>query len=178
LNTCGSGIAGWLDVWRPSISAWSGSCRRPAGRRSERGSLDAPPTLSEGVVQEACRAAIGAGLVRSAHDISEGGVAVALAEACVSGPSPVGVEVALPDSAAAPHEVMFGEGPSRIVVSVSPDAERSFERLMAESGAPWRWIGQVGGDRLIIRSGGASPIDLALDRGAQAWRSGFAQYVS
>jgi hypothetical protein len=73
---------------------------------------------------------------------------------------------------------MFGEGPSRIVVSVPPDSERSFERLMAESGAPWRWIGQVGGDRLIIRSGGASAIDLTLDRGAQAWRSGFAQYVS
>jgi hypothetical protein len=49
---------------------------------------------------------------------------------------------------------------------------------MAESGAPWRWIGQVGGERLIIRSGGVSAIDLALDRGAQAWRSGFAQYVS
>ena len=146
--------------------------RRVAGRL-------APLDLGvERVVQEACRAAIGAGLVRSAHDISEGGVAVALAEACVSGPSPVGVEVDLPESAAAPHGVMFGEGPSRIVVSVPPDAERSFERLMAESGAPWRWIGQVGGDRLIIRSGGASAIDLALEQGAQAWRSGFAQYVS
>jgi phosphoribosylformylglycinamidine (FGAM) synthase-like enzyme len=90
----------------------------------------------------------------------------------------VGVEVDLPESGAARHGVMFGEGPSRIVVSVPPDAERSFERLMAESSAPWRWIGQVGGDRLIIRSGGASAIDLALEQGAQAWRSGFAQYVS
>ena len=146
--------------------------RRVAGRL-------APLDLGvERLVQEACRAAIGAGLVRSAHDISEGGVAVALAEACVSGPGPVGVEVDLPESAAAPHGVMFGEGPSRIVVSVPPDAERSFERLMAESGVPWRWIGQVGGDRLVIRSGGASAIDLALEQGAQAWRSGFARYVS
>jgi hypothetical protein len=73
---------------------------------------------------------------------------------------------------------MFGEGPSRIVVSVPTGADRSFERLMVESGVPWRWIGRVGGDRLVIRSGGAPAIDLALAQGAQAWRSGFARHVS
>jgi hypothetical protein len=87
------------------------------------------------------------------------------------------VEVEL-ESAMPLHLVLFGEGPSRIVVSVPPHAERHFERLMGEFAVPWRWIGRVGGDRLVFRTGGASVINLSLDRSAQAWRSGFARHVS
>jgi hypothetical protein len=74
--------------------------------------------------------------------------------------------------------LLFGEGPSRIVVSVPAEAERHFEQLMGEFRVPWRWIGRVGGDRLVIRTGGASIINLSLDRIAQAWRSGFERLVS
>jgi phosphoribosylformylglycinamidine synthase len=130
----------------------------------------------ERVVQEACRAAIGAGLVRSAHDSAEGGLAVALAEACVSGPRPVGAEIALASAASLPL-ALFGEGPSRIVLSVPAHAERHFERLMGEFTVPWRWIGRVGGDRLVIRTGGAPVISVSLQESAQAWRSGFERYV-
>ena len=70
--------------------------RRVAGRL-------APLDLGlERAVQEACRAAIGARLLRSAHDCAEGGLAVALAEACVSGPRPVGAEIELAFGVAAP----------------------------------------------------------------------------
>jgi phosphoribosylformylglycinamidine synthase len=127
-------------------------------------------------VQEACRAAIGARLLRSAHDAAEGGLAVALAESCLSGPAPMGVEVDIPGSGA-PHEALFGEGPSRVVVSVPAEAERHFERLMGEFAVPWRWIGRVGGDRLVIRSGGVPVVDLSLSRCAEAWRNGFARHV-
>jgi len=48
---------------------------------------------------------------------------------------------------------------------------------MGEFAVPWRWIGRVGGDRLVIRAGGASVIDLAVDRSALAWRNGFERYV-
>jgi len=144
--------------------------RRVAGRL-------APLDLGvERQVQEACRAAIGARLVRSAHDCAEGGLAVALGEGCVSGPAPVGVEIELP-SAAPLSLLLFGEGPSRIVVAVRAEGERHFERLMGEFAVPWRWIGRVGGDRLVIRAGGASVIDLSVDRSALAWRSGFERYV-
>jgi len=144
--------------------------RRVAGRL-------APLDLGlERAAQEACRAAIGAQLVRAAHDCSEGGLAVALAEGCVSGPAAVGAEIEL-DSQAPLPVLLFGEGPSRIVVTIPAAAERHFEQLMREFAVPWRWIGRVGGDRLVIRVGGARVIDLAVDRGVLAWRTGFERYV-
>ncbi|MGH7349617.1 MAG: AIR synthase-related protein, partial [Candidatus Rokuibacteriota bacterium] len=132
----------------------------------------------ERAVQEACRAAIGARLVASAHDCAEGGLAVALAEACVSGPRRQGVDVELPAGGARTDLTLFGEGPSRVVVSVKAEGARHFEQLMGEFRAPWRWIGWVGGDRLVVRAGGGSLVDLDLDRIASAWRGGFERYVS
>ncbi len=128
-------------------------------------------------VQAACRAAIEAGLVASAHDCAEGGIAVALAEAAVTAPVAIGAEVTLPAAGRA-DLVLFGEGPSRIVVSVPVEQERQFEALMAESAIPWTWIGAVGGERLVLRLGGEPVIDLALDRLDHAWRDGFERYVA
>jgi phosphoribosylformylglycinamidine synthase len=146
--------------------------RKVAGRLAP---LDLPV---ERAVQEACRAAIGARLVASAHDCAEGGLAVALAEACVSGPRRQGAEVELGPSGARPDLTLFGEGPSRVVVSVKAEGVRHFEQLMSEFRVPWRWIGRVGGERLIMKAGGASVVDLDLDRIASAWRGGFERYVS
>ncbi|MBI4591142.1 MAG: phosphoribosylformylglycinamidine synthase subunit PurL [Candidatus Rokubacteria bacterium] len=128
-------------------------------------------------VQSACRGAIEAGLVSSAHDVAEGGVAVALAEACVSGPGEIGAEVALP-SAGRADLTLFGEGASRIVVSIPAKAQRHFEGLMQEWGAPWRFIGTVGGDRFTLKVGGSVVVSLSLDQIAHAWRTGFERYVS
>jgi phosphoribosylformylglycinamidine synthase II len=144
--------------------------RRLAGRL-------APLDLElERAVQVACRIVVGARLTRSAHDLAEGGLAVALGEACVSGPAPIGAEVEVSSDAPWPL-ALFGEGPSRVIVSVSAEAEQHFERLMCECAVPWRWIGRVGGDRLVIRAGGVSVIDLPVERCAQAWRSGFERHV-
>jgi phosphoribosylformylglycinamidine synthase len=128
-------------------------------------------------VQFACRAAIDAGLVASAHDCADGGIAVALAEAAITGPAPIGAEVTLPGAGRA-DLTLFGEGPSRIVVSVPPGLERQFKALMAESAIPWTWIGAVGGDRLVARLGGEPVVDLPLDRIDHAWRNGFERYVA
>jgi phosphoribosylformylglycinamidine synthase len=135
----------------------------------------------ERAVQEACRAAIGARLLASAHDCSEGGLTVALAESCVSGPRPVGAEVDLGTIGASPGDrdlTLFGEGPSRVVVSVKAEAVRHFEQLMSEFRVPWRFIGTVGGERLVVRAGGTSLVELHLDRITVAWRGGFERYVS
>ena len=132
----------------------------------------------ERAVQEACRAAIGARLLGSAHDCAEGGLAVALAEACVSGPRWLGADVDLGPSGERADLILFGEGPSRVVVSVRAVAARHFEQLMSEFRVPWRWIGRVGGARLIVRSAGVTLVDLDADRIAGAWRGGFERYVS
>jgi phosphoribosylformylglycinamidine synthase len=129
-------------------------------------------------VQEAIRAAIGARLVASAHDCAEGGVAVALAEACVSGPRSNGAVVDLGPSGLRGDLTLFGEGPSRAVVSVKAERARHFEQLMGEFRVAWRWIGRVGGDRLVISGGGAGLVDVDLDRVGRAWREGFERYVS
>jgi phosphoribosylformylglycinamidine synthase subunit PurL len=128
-------------------------------------------------VQAALRAAIGAGLIGSAHDCAEGGVAVAIAESCVTGPAPIGCEVALSPEGREDH-VLFGEGPSRVVVSVEPGRAREFEALMAESAIPWRWIGTTGGERLQLRVGTQTVVDVGLERIEHAWRNGFERHVA
>jgi phosphoribosylformylglycinamidine synthase len=131
----------------------------------------------ERTAQEACLAAIEAGLVRSAHDCSEGGLTVAVAEACVSGPATIGAEIGLP-AAPRPDLALFGEGPSRIVVSVPADASRALEALMAEFAIPWRWIGVVGGERLDVRMGGELALSVPVMQIAREWRNGFERHVS
>ncbi len=139
----------------------------------------APLDLSvERAVQEACRAAIAARLLGSAHDCAEGGLAVALAEACASGPRPMGADIELGAGGGRADLTLFGEGPSRVVVSVKADRTRHFEQLMSEFRVPWRFIGRVGGDHLRIRAGEASLVDLDLNRITSAWRGGFERYVS
>ena len=129
-------------------------------------------------VHEACRAAIAAGLVRGAHDCAEGGLAVTLAESCVSGSKPIGARVTLPGDGRRADLVLFGEGPSRVIVSVPPECLRHFERLMGECALPWNWIGWVGGEELVVRRGGAVVMAAPLDRMAHAWRAGFERHVA
>jgi len=129
-------------------------------------------------VHEACRAAIAAGLLRSAHDCSEGGLAVALAESCVSGPRAIGVAVELPDDGSRLDLALFGEGPSRVVVSVRPEAERHFERLMGEFALPWTWLGRVGGEAVNVRRGGETVLSVPLAELDHAWRHGFERHVA
>ena len=114
-----------------------------------------PPHLDwamEKSVQAACREGIQQGLVNSAHDCAEGGIAVALAECCLGGN--LGVEVQLtPTSGNRWDECLFGEGASRIVVSVSPEKQEQWEALLQEIlGNSWQQIGVVRGEALNINS--------------------------
>jgi phosphoribosylformylglycinamidine synthase len=94
------------------------------------------------------------GWVASAHDCSEGGLAVALAESAIgSGDGPLGVEVELADDLPT-RALLFGEAQSRVVVSCRPeDAARIAER-MASRGVPARVIGRVGDPdgRFVLRT--------------------------
>ena len=141
------------------------------------GSLAPLDLETERRVQGAVRAAVSAGLVTAAHDCSEGGVAVALAEGCVTGREPVGCQATLPPGTRA-DLVLFGEGPSRVVVAVETARAREFEGLMAESAIPWRWIGTTGGERLVIRVGMEALIDVDTTQLEQAWRTGFERHVA
>jgi phosphoribosylformylglycinamidine synthase len=128
-------------------------------------------------VQAAVQAGAAAGLLASAHDCAEGGLAVALVEACISGGEVVGCQVTVSEADRA-DVTLFGEGASRVVVSVEAQRALEFEGLMAESAIPWRWIGVTGGDRLRIRRGGTTLIDADLRGLEHAWRRGFERHLA
>ncbi len=114
----------------------------------------APPALSldeEKAVQRCVLKLIGEGQVRSAHDCSDGGLAVALAECCLSNPAqPTGAVVRLAGQGLRLDSLLFGESQSRVVLSVSPDQADRVLRIAAEVGVVAVGIGQVGGERLVI----------------------------
>ena len=108
-----------------------------------------PPRLDfarEKAVQEGVRALIRAGLVRSAHDCSEGGLAVAVAEGCISGERCFGATVELDDASedARVDVLLFNEAASRIVVTVAAPDEDAARALLHERGVPHRRLGVVG----------------------------------
>ncbi len=90
-------------------------------------------------VQSVCRQGIRQGWVRSAHDCSEGGLAVALAESCIS--SQQGAEILLPQSTSRIDHLLFAEGGARIIVSVSPTHQADWEASLQAT--PWQKMGQV-----------------------------------
>ncbi|MBV9618379.1 MAG: phosphoribosylformylglycinamidine synthase II, partial [Verrucomicrobia bacterium] len=111
-------------------------------------------------IQSIVRDLIRAGLVKSAHDCSEGGLAVAIAECCFNPKERLGAEIRIAAGTTAPTEILFNESQSRIVISVTPeDLEKTISILSAtadssdgerEHGVPFRQLGKVCGDKLSI----------------------------
>ena len=116
-------------------------------------------------VQELCRWAIREGVAASAHDCSDGGLAVALAECCILG------GVGFRGDARVPRRwdaAMFGERQSRIVVSLEPEEWPRLEGMAARSEVPVCRLGTTGGGRFQW----GPELDLPLEEAADAWRHG------
>ncbi|MEI8249783.1 MAG: phosphoribosylformylglycinamidine synthase subunit PurL [Synechococcus sp. ELA057] len=102
-----------------------------------------PPVIDlelERSVQGLLRQAIAAGLVRSAHDLSDGGLAVAAAECCLA--SGLGARLQLPAGGARQDRLLFAEGGARVLVSV-PASASAWGDLLASSGLPGCRLGEV-----------------------------------
>jgi phosphoribosylformylglycinamidine synthase len=150
----------------------SGPGRRPAGR------IPDVDLEAEVALQQALRQAIASGLLRSAHDCSDGGLAVALAESCIAGR--LGVSVALDEVpwvkgnqgcaasagaaeaqtsvvgplASRPDLALFGETPTLAVVSTAAEDAERLEELCSAAGVPGNRLGVVGGSQLVIAAAG------------------------
>ena len=127
-------------------------------------------------MQAGCLAAIRAGLVRSAHDCADGGLAVALAECCVTGPGlPVGARITT-GSDLRPDVQLFAESASRIILSVRPDDAARVEQLAGEHRVPCRRLGDVGGDALELRGNGFS-FSLPVETIRESWSTGLSRLL-
>ncbi len=126
---------------------------------------DNAPTLDlarEAALQAFVREAIARGLVESAQDVSGGGLAVALAEGAMWGGHGARVRLGVANS---PAVELFGESPSRLVLTARPRHAPALELLALQHGLPVETIGTVGGERLVIGLAGAGATGAAEDRG-------------
>ena len=130
-----------------------------------------PPRLdydTELALHDALRALIAAGLVRSAHDCSEGGLGVALAESCLAAtPGPLGAEVTL--EAASALVALFNESQSRAVVSVAAESVDAALAQLAAAKVPARAIGKVTGGSTLNISVSGQPFVWPLADLRSAW---------
>jgi phosphoribosylformylglycinamidine synthase len=127
---------------------------------------DGPPSLDlarEVAVQAFVREAIGRGLVASAQDVSGGGLAVALAEGAMWGD--LGATVRVPTSMS-PAVELFGESPSRLVVTATHRHAPALTLLARQHGLPIETLGAVGGDRLTIQLVDSSSTGASEERGS------------
>ncbi len=125
----------------------------------------------EVAVQRACRRLVREGVARSAHDVSEGGVAVTLAESCIVGNVGFELTADLPDRWDA---ALFGERQSLITLSVAPESVGRVTEVAGDEGVPLLMLGTVGGDELSLGDFSKIPVTEL----AAAWYGGIESKVT
>jgi len=123
----------------------------------------------ERALQSVVADAIHAGLVKSAHDVSEGGLAIALAESCYSTlhrPS-IGATVKIPSNLEICKD-LFGEYSSRIILTTTAPLE--LVQRAERAGLRCIEIGKVGGDRLMLEYEGERAVDVSTEELETVWR--------
>jgi phosphoribosylformylglycinamidine synthase subunit PurL len=130
----------------------------------------------EKVVQQACLEAAEAGLLTSAHDCSDGGLAVALAESCFSslGREAIGARIDL-ESKLSPTSLLFSESPSRIIVTFGPPVADQVRQIAERHNAPFAVIGTVGGNRLEISVNRHEVVNADIADLESTWRNGLSR---
>ena len=125
-----------------------------------------PPEMDlslEKSVQDACRESIEAGILSSAHDCSDGGLAITLAESCIKGKRGAKLEIKAKIRSDA---LLFGETQSRIIVSLPLENLNPLKEITNKYEVPMKILGKVEGDRLQIKG----LIDLKIEDLENSWR--------
>jgi len=114
------------------------------------------------------------GRIRSAHDVSDGGLAVALAECAME--SGLGAEITS-SSGVRPSAFLFGESTGRAIVTFSPEQEPAIRSAAREGSVPMETLGRVGGDVVRISVGGRELLSENVDGLAVLWTTAFEQAI-
>jgi phosphoribosylformylglycinamidine synthase len=124
-------------------------------------------------VQQTVLEAAEAGLLTSAHDCADGGLAVALAELCFSslGKEAIGAEVELEAGTLSATAQLFSESPSRIIVSFEASATDSIRQIAETHNVPFAVLGRTGGTQLSISVNGALAINAPVADLEATWRN-------
>ena len=131
----------------------------------------------ERALQRMVLAAIQDGLVKSAHDISDGGLAIAIAECCYATTerAAIGASVNIPSNLEACKD-LFGEYPSRILLTSKNPSE--ILKRAGDAGLRGTEIGAVGGKRLMLNYEGQPAVDLEIGELETVWRRAFSKLLS
>lgn len=126
----------------------------------------------ERAIQDACLEAAETGFLQSAHDCSDGGLAVALAECCFSSlnRTPIGADLQLTGSLPVPN-LLFSESPSRIVISFAAADQEAIAAIAERHKAPLTVLGKTGGEKLRVSVNGELVIDSTVEELENAWRN-------
>ena len=122
-------------------------------------------------VQETCRDLIKKNIVNSAHDCSDGGLAIAIAECGITGNMGAKIEEEIPFDW---HKALFGESQSRIIVSIDPSKKGSLEETTSKNDVPFAKLGITGGDKFTFGSRVKVPLALAKNH----WENGLNSNLS
>ena len=136
-------------------SAWAHVVHGHLGGQPPAPDLDAERRLADVVIAAAAK-----GLLASAHDLSDGGLAIALAESCLRGAR--GCRVTLPGD---PFTTLFSESAARAVVSVTPGRDAEFAALCAANSVPATTLGTTGGHALAVEGA----FEVSLDELTRVW---------
>ncbi len=131
-----------------------------------------PPQIDleqEKRIQEFCLEIISSGLVESAHDVSEGGLACCLAESSFLSRTNIGLKVDMKDEMRS-DALLFGETQSRIVITSKDQNHQKILDLAKDRQIQAAVIGKTGGDRIIINHDGQKLLDVPVDDALKVWR--------
>jgi phosphoribosylformylglycinamidine synthase len=141
-----------------------------------------PPEVdlsAEKALQQLLVAGVREGLIRSAHDCSDGGLAVALAE-CAFNTGGIGLSVDVSGVQAprtwGPMSTLFSESASRVVVSVARHRLAALLRLASTFGVPASEIGETGSPRISVSISGRIAVDVAVSDAEAIWDGALGQY--
>jgi phosphoribosylformylglycinamidine synthase subunit PurL len=160
-----------------SISEYAATVeRRSTEELIATGSVPQIDLQRECAVQRACCEAAEAGLLQSAHDCSDGGLGVALAESCFSSLNrqAIGADVVLSGSLS-PASELFSESPSRIIISFAESSRSAIDEIAWKANCPFTILGHVGSERLRIKTNGELAINMPVDELENLWRSSLAR---
>jgi phosphoribosylformylglycinamidine synthase len=130
---------------------------------------------AEKKVQEFCLEAISKGMLNSAHDLSQGGLAQCLAECCFLGKKTLGCQINLDDMIRT-DSLLFGETQSRILTSLELNNVDSFIDLAQKRRIPFSIIGKTGGKNICIKHRGKTVIDIPVQKVYYSWKNSIPDY--